>query len=66
MAKSLSDLRKMQRNQLSRVSKEDLIESILSSADESSDQLRTLNESLQLLVSEVSQLKNAINVLMVL
>lgn len=61
MAKSLSDLRRMQRSQLSRVSKDDLIESILSSTDESSDQFRTLNETLQELVNEVFQLKNTIN-----
>ena len=61
MAKPLSELRKMQRNQLVRVSKDELIESILSSDDDSSEQLRTLNETLQVLVSVISQMKNAIN-----
>ena len=61
MAKPLSELRKMQRNQLVRVSKDELIESILSSDDESSEQFRTLNETLQALISEISQMKNAIN-----
>ena len=61
MAKSIADLRKLQRNQLSRISKEELIDSILSSTDERSEQFRTLNETLQVLVNEVSQLKSTIN-----
>lgn len=58
MAKSFSDLRKMQRNQLSRLTKEDLIEGILSAPGTSDEHLVELTNKLHTLVGEVAELRN--------
>lgn len=50
----------MQRSQLTRISKEELIESILSAPDQEGEQISTLTTALQNLLSEVAGLKNAI------
>ena len=60
MAKSFSDLRKMQRNQLSRLTKEDLIEGILSAPGTSDEHLAELTNKLHTLVSEVAELRKAV------
>lgn len=56
MAKSLSELRKMQRDQLKSVTKEDLTESILSSP-KPEGLLHSLTAKLNALVSEAADLK---------
>lgn len=57
MAKSLSDLKKMQRNQLSRMTKEDLIESILSAPEPGDGQLLEL---INTLVNEMAELRRSV------
>ena len=59
MAKSLSDLRQLQRNQPSRINKEELIEAILSAPEAQSDGgLQVVSEQLKVLVQEINELKN--------
>lgn len=58
MVKSLSELRKMQRNQLKSVTKDELIESIMSFQD--GDALQTVTTKLDMLVNEVADLKKTI------
>lgn len=60
MAKSLSDLRKMQRNQLTRLTKEDLIESIMAPPEPSEGLLQALTSKLNDLVKEVGDLRSAV------
>lgn len=60
MAKSLSDLKKMQRNQLSRMTKEDLIESILTAPAANDGQLLEVTNKLHTLVTEVAELRKAV------
>lgn len=60
MAKSLSDLKKMQRNQLTRLTKEDLIESILAAPEANDGQLLELTNKLHALVAEVAELRKAV------
>ena len=61
MAKSLLYLCQMQRNQLTRINKEDLIEAILSAPERSSDDsLKAVTEQLNTLVQGISDLKKAI------
>lgn len=50
----------MQRNQLSRITKEELIESILASPGQDDGQLGTLTETLLTIVSEVADIKKVI------
>lgn len=61
MAKSLTELRKLQRAQLGRLTKEDLIESILAPPERNDNVLLELTEKINTLVSEVTELKNVIN-----
>ena len=58
MAKPLSELRKMQRNQLKAVTKDELIDSILSS--QKVDALQTVTAKLDTLMNDVTDLKKAI------
>ena len=51
MAKTIPELKKLQRNQLLRLTKEDLIESILTSPEQSNEQLSTLTATLNELIS---------------
>ena len=60
MAKSLSDLKKMQRNQLTRLTKDDLIESILAAPEGDDGQLLELTNNLHALVAEVAELRKAV------
>lgn len=60
MAKSLSELRRLQRGQLSRINKEDLIESILAAPDPSEGLLQDMAEKFRDLVKEVAGLKQAV------
>ncbi len=61
MAKPLAELKRLQRNQLLRVNKDDLIDSILASSDDDENSLlRALSEKVETLVAEVSELKNAV------
>lgn len=60
MAKSLSDLRHMQRNQLMRVNKEEIIDIILAEPERDDGQLRTLTDTLHTLVTEVTDLRKAV------
>ena len=46
MARSLNDLRKLQRSQLNSMKKDDLIESILSSPEDDTGALQTVIEKL--------------------
>lgn len=55
MAKSLCELRKLQKNQLSRMSKDDLIESILTSREED-----VVTEKLNDVIKELADLKQAL------
>lgn len=57
--KQLSDLRKLQRNQLTKINKEDLIDSILASNAEDSE-LAKLNKRLDEVMSEVKLLRDMI------
>lgn len=59
-AKALSDLRKLPRNQLTRLTKEDLIESILTRPEPNEDFVRDLTDKMNKLVSEVAEIKQAI------
>lgn len=58
MAKSLSELRKMQRNQLKAVTKDELIESLMSFQDGDARQTVTIKHDM--LVNEVANLKKTI------
>ena len=62
MAKPLADLRVMQRDQLSRLTKNELIESILAPREEGEERtnMNELTEKVNMLVLEKTQLKNAI------
>ena len=60
MAKSLINLRKLQRNQLTRLTKEELIESILTQPEPNEGLVRDLTEKVNELVSEIAELKQAI------
>ena len=60
MAKSLINLRKLQRNQLTRLTKEELIESILTVPEPNEGLVRNLTEKVNELVSEIADLKQAI------
>lgn len=60
MAKSLTDLRRMQRNQLSRLTKEDLIDSILAAPAADDGQLVELTNKLLNLTTEVAELRRAV------
>ena len=60
MAKSLSELKRMQKTQLSRLTKEDLIESILSAPESNEGVLKTLMEKFQDVVEQVGELKQII------
>ena len=57
MAKSLNELMRMQKAQLSRLTKEDLIEIILSAPDSNEGILKTLMEKFQDVVEQVGELK---------
>ncbi len=58
MARPLSELRKMQRNQLKSVNKDELIESILSFQEDVA--LQTVTSKLDTLMNEMSDLKKTI------
>ena len=60
MAKSLSELRRMQRSQLTRINKEDLIESILATPDANEGLVQSLMERMNELVSDVKELTKAV------
>ena len=60
MAKSLCDLKKMQRNQLSRLNKDELIDSILAAPDPNDGQLLEVTNKLHALVVEVTELRRAV------
>ena len=60
MVKSLSNLRKLQRNQLTRLTKEKLTESILMETEPIQGLVRDLTEKVNELVSEIAELKQAI------
>ena len=60
MAKAVSDLRRMQRSQLSRLTKEELMDSILSAPEARDEQLLELTNKLHTLVNEVADLKKAV------
>ena len=60
MAKFLSELKRLQRSQLSRLTKEELIESILATPDSNEGVLKELIEKFQDLVKEVVELKLAV------
>ncbi|MPC55662.1 hypothetical protein E2C01_049604 [Portunus trituberculatus] len=60
MAKSLSELRQMQRSQLTRINKEDLIESILAAPDANEGLVQGLMERLNELASDVKELTKAV------
>lgn len=60
MAKSLAELRRMNRGQLGRVTKEDLIDSILAINERDDNLILTLTEKLDALVTEVAGLKTAV------
>ena len=60
MAKSLINLRKLQRNQLTRLTKEELIESILTVPEPNEGLVRNLTEKVNELVSETADLKQTI------
>ena len=57
MAKALSDLRRIQRSQLSRLTKEDLIDSILTAPEARDEQM---TNKFHTLVNEVADLKKAV------
>ena len=61
MAKTIPELKKLQRNQLLRWTKEDLIEIILTSPEQSNEQLSTLTTTLNEVISKVTDLKRIIN-----
>lgn len=58
MAKRLCDLRKMQRNQLKQVTKDELIDSILASGEEEGS-FKALNDKLGVVMAEVAEMKKA-------
>ena len=58
MAKSLSEFKKMQRNQVKAVNKDELIDSILSSREE--EGMATVTSKLDILVNEIADFKKAI------
>lgn len=60
MAKSLSELRKLQRTQLTRLTKEDLIDSILAEPERDDGLVQVLMEKLTALVTEVAELKKVV------
>ena len=60
MAKSLINLRKLQRSQLTRLTKEELIESILTVPEPNEGLVRNLTEKVNELVSETADLKQTI------
>ena len=60
MAKSVNELRKMQRSQLVRINKEDLIESILAAPDPSVTLVKDLMERMNALASEVKELRKEV------
>ncbi len=60
MAKALSDLKRMQRNQLTRMTKEDLIESILAAPVGNDEQLLEVTNKLHTLVTEFAELRKAV------
>ena len=60
-APSLNDLRKLQRNQLNRVKKDDLIEAILSASNESLGVTERLENRLADIAKELTELKQSIN-----
>ena len=62
MSKSLSELRRMQRSQLTRVNKEDLIESILATPDVNEGFVQGLMERVSELASHVKELTKNNNV----
>lgn len=60
MARNLSDLRRMQRNQLARINKEELIDTILAAQDDELPALSSLEEKLNAVMAEVAEVKAAI------
>ncbi|MPC74285.1 hypothetical protein E2C01_068642 [Portunus trituberculatus] len=62
MARPISELRKLSRAQISRLNKDDLVESILTSPEKAEDnaQLTALSETLNALRDEVAQLKKTL------
>ena len=60
-AKPLTELRKLQRAQLGRLTKDELIDSILAPPERNEEVLLELTEKINALVGEVTELKNAIN-----
>lgn len=60
MAKSLPELRKLQRNQLTRLTKEELIDSILTAPVQDEVPMQQLADKVNLLVNEINELKNVI------
>ncbi|KAK4303170.1 hypothetical protein Pmani_024762 [Petrolisthes manimaculis] len=60
MAKSLSELRRLQRTQLARINKEELIESILAAPDQNEGLLKDMAEKFRDLVREVADLRQAV------
>lgn len=60
MAKSVADLRKLQRNQIGRLTKDELIESILAEPERDNDILAVLTDKVTSLVTEVTELRNTI------
>lgn len=59
MAKSLNELKRLQRGQLTRLTKEDLIDSILAIPDTNEEPLRTLTTKVEELMKEVVEIKRA-------
>lgn len=60
MAKSLSDLRKMQKSQLTKINKEDLIDSILAAQKDEPPALKIIEEKLSVVMTEMAELKRVI------
>ena len=58
MAKSLSEFKRMQRNQLKAVNKDELIDSILSSREE--EGMAKVTSKLDILVNEIADFKKTI------
>ena len=58
--KSMSDLRKLQRNQLARINKE-LIDSILAATDDGDELSKKIDKRLEAMINEMQALKTAKN-----
>lgn len=60
MARNLADLRRMQRGQLARINKDELIDHILAAKDDDAPAICALDQKLSAVMDEVTKLKEAI------